>query len=289
MGNELLICTICGAGSDLIWKERQNRIYRCRKCKTAFFRPVSKSSSRDIYGETYFKNWYLKYYTQRQNYFKRIFRLLETYIPDKGDLLDVGCGVGIFLSVAKKQGWNVTGQDTSSFAVNYCRRKGFKVFNEPLDSVPFAPGTFDLITLWDVIAHIENPSAYLKTCYKLLKPNGCLIIKTPYHCRFTFFLANIMSFTGKSRAFLHVPAQIYHFDSGNIKNAVKLAGFNVSKISLIDENLLKSQNRITISSFLKLSRIERSMIAVCRKNKTTWHKCHRYKNKKDKSPQTPLC
>jgi len=256
----MIKCPVCAGGSSVIWRERQHRLYRCRKCRIVFLHPVPKNSSA-IYNEDYFRKWYIGYYPQRKAYIEKLFSGIEQYAGTKGKMLDVGCGAGILLDVAKESGWEVFGQDVSSFAVDYCRGKGLEVYACSLTELNLPENSFDLITMFDVIAHLGDPVSYLKSCTRLLKPGGYLAIKTPYHPPSLFLLANLLSFTGKSRSLLHVPAQIFHFDRSSLENINLSSGyrlFNLMKIK--DFYSLQSVNFFHI--IIKCFKNEYSLLTV---------------------------
>ncbi len=236
----MILCPVCKVKSYLIWRERQYRVYRCKNCKVAFLYPLPEDTSF-IYNDAYFKNWYIKYHSERKNYIKKLFSIIERDIELKGKLLDVGCGTGILLEVAKEKGCEVYGQDISPFAVTHCRNKGFDVYDKPLPELNLPENSFDIITMFDVIAHFKDPVSYIKTVAKILKQGGYLIIKTPYHSPLLFFLSNLLSFTGKSRALLHIPAQIFHFNYQSLN-------------LLLSNNNLKLINSIIIDDFSLLDK-----------------------------------
>ena len=227
----MIICPLCKSESKLIWKERKYKVYRCLNCKVAFLYPVPETEK--IYNRDYFEKWYLKYYEERKQYFKNLIEKLKNYFPEKGKILDIGCGAGIFLDIMKEMDWDVYGQDISPFAVKYCENKGYTVYKN-LSEIN-KEGTFDVITMFDVIAHIPDPLLYLNQCRKLLKKGGILIIKTPSHSNFLFTVSNLLSFTGKSRTLLHIPAQIYHFNSFSLKKALEEESFLLEDIFFINE------------------------------------------------------
>ena len=77
---------------------------------------------------------------------------LEALTPEKGKLLDVGCGVGHFLATAERRGWTVQGLDIAPQAREAARTSyGLDVQVGTLVSVSLHHGTFDVLTLWDVI------------------------------------------------------------------------------------------------------------------------------------------
>lgn len=254
----MIHCPLCEGESRLIWKEKKYKVYRCKNCTVAFLHPVPKDTEY-LYNEEYFRKWYIRYYNERKSYTERLFSLIERHLKKKGKLLDVGCGVGILLEVAKEKGWDVYGQEVAPFAVNYCKSRNFNIHNKPLPDLNLPEHSFDVITLFDVMAHLKDPVSYVNTCAKLLKPGGYLIIKTPYHSPFLFFLANLLSFTGKSRSLLHIPAQIFHFNLQSL-NSVLSSDFQLLYIDRIADFFSLNKKVIHITK-------QESLITIWQKNR----------------------
>jgi 2-polyprenyl-3-methyl-5-hydroxy-6-metoxy-1,4-benzoquinol methylase len=106
-------------------------------------------------------------------------RWLSAVGKPAGSLLDVGCGLGTFLGVARDAGWRVQGLDISPFAAKTVKEKmGIDVFNGSLVDAPWTDQSFDVITFWDSIEHVDNPKQYLEKARALLKPDGVLLIAT---------------------------------------------------------------------------------------------------------------
>lgn len=259
----MINCPVCTGKSFLIWRERQYLAYRCEKCGVAFLHPVPGNPAR-IYGENYFRRWYISCFEERNAYLDKLFPLIEEYAGEQGKLMDVGCGAGIFLTAAKERGWNVCGQDVSPFAVDYCRKKGFEVYDGPLPVINLPENSFDLITMLDVIAHLKEPAACIESCMRLLKPGGCLVIKTPNHSGFLFYLARLLSFTGKSRALLHVPAQIFHFNENSLKKMCVANDFKLLKAIRI-EDFSALRNKGFIHIMLRCAGADKSLMTFWRK------------------------
>ena len=78
-------------------------------------------------------------------------------------LLDVGCATGLFVSVAQQAGWQVTGLEVSSWAVaqaqKRCPQANYVV--GLLEEIDFPAGSFDAVTLWDVLEHVPSPAEAL--------------------------------------------------------------------------------------------------------------------------------
>ena len=95
-------------------------------------------------------------------------------------ILDIGCGYGYFLDLAAKRGWAPNGVEVVQDAVNSCREKfgNGKVVQGKLKEVCLSEKSFDAITLWDVLAIVDNPYQELEECNRLLKKGGIIGIRT---------------------------------------------------------------------------------------------------------------
>lgn len=98
-----------------------------------------------------------------------------------GRLLDVGCATGAFLSEMKRQpGWTVMGIEPSSVATRYVREEvDVDVVQGVLNDAPFAPASFDAITMWDVLEHVYDPRTVLDEVARLLRPGGVFVVNHP--------------------------------------------------------------------------------------------------------------
>jgi 2-polyprenyl-3-methyl-5-hydroxy-6-metoxy-1,4-benzoquinol methylase len=109
----------------------------------------------------------------------RIKRLSELF-PQRGRLLDVGSGLGYFLKIAQDDGWDVDGIEPRSAAVKYCYNNfGIKVHKGFLEDFEKKPGTYQVITLWDVLEHVYDPLQFLERSIELLAPGGILVVAIP--------------------------------------------------------------------------------------------------------------
>jgi SAM-dependent methyltransferase len=96
-----------------------------------------------------------------------------------GRLLDLGCWVGFLASEAARRGWEVTGVEPSRWAAARARARGVDVIEAPLLEASLPPGSFDTVTLGDVIEHLVDPGAALDHVASLLAPGGVVWIATP--------------------------------------------------------------------------------------------------------------
>ena len=93
-----------------------------------------------------------------------------------GRLLDVGCGTGDFLALARARGWQPTGIDLSARAAALARERGL---DARTDWEGLSAGDFDAVTLWNVVEFLERPIETLRDVHRVLAPGGHVFIRTP--------------------------------------------------------------------------------------------------------------
>lgn len=99
----------------------------------------------------------------------------------QGDsILDIGCGSGAFLEYFQKQGCKVTGIDSSYRAVERCRARGLaNVIQGDVGYMKMPQDGFDIVTMFDVLEHIDDDMHFLQTVRTLMQPKGCVLITVP--------------------------------------------------------------------------------------------------------------
>lgn len=113
---------------------------------------------------------------------KKILRdLIQRYclFNNETNLLDVGCGTGGFASFIS-QYCNVICLDTSDLALSYCKKRGLNnLYQGTLEEFNTDNNKIQIISMLDVVEHIENDKRVIERAYELLEENGCLIITVP--------------------------------------------------------------------------------------------------------------
>lgn len=93
-------------------------------------------------------------------------------------VLDIGCGNGEWLRLARKAGWSVAGVEPDPVSSDLARRDGIEVRAATADWSD-EPAAFDFITMSHVIEHVHDPVETLRVTHSLLKPGGGIFIDTP--------------------------------------------------------------------------------------------------------------
>lgn len=139
-----------------------------------------------------------------------------------GKLLDVGCSLGFFLELAKEAGFETFGIDISSYALSEAQKRGLTDLKlGELSQVDFPQNSFDVICLFDVIEHFQDPRAELSRANKLLKEDGILIIETG---NLKSLFARLL---GKRWYFFAPPQHLFIYGLGQLKTLLSQASFQI--------------------------------------------------------------
>jgi ubiquinone/menaquinone biosynthesis C-methylase UbiE len=103
----------------------------------------------------------------------------ETRRLDSARILDVGCGTGANASAFARIG-QTTGIDTSVDALHFCQTRGMDtVALSPVETLPFAGGTFDVVTALDVLEHTDDDLQALREIHRVCRKEGLLLVTVP--------------------------------------------------------------------------------------------------------------
>lgn len=184
-------CLFCGIHEEkLRFHDGPFRVVECGRCGHVYVNPrLPRERLYEMYQEDYWTSdrakdfGYTQYLDEKDLYlrtYRRRSTLLAPYRAEPGRILDVGCAAGFFLAVMKEQGWDTTGVEISAPMVDYARQElGLEsVHRGDLLTVDLPPRSFDVITLWDVVEHMEEPGTHLRRARQLLLPGGFLVIET---------------------------------------------------------------------------------------------------------------
>ena len=105
--------------------------------------------------------------------------ICRTVTDRRARILDVGCGTGANLMMLSKYG-DAEGVDISEDALAFCKERGLdKVRLGAGEELPFEDGTFDLVTAFDVVEHMDDDLAGLSEMRRVLRPGGRVLLFVP--------------------------------------------------------------------------------------------------------------
>jgi 2-polyprenyl-3-methyl-5-hydroxy-6-metoxy-1,4-benzoquinol methylase len=161
-----------------------SQLDRCGACGFVQVRErPSAEQLRVLYSAGYFRRGkYDEEFAQQKESERRLGLLARASVPAGGRVLDAGCATGDFVAAAGQR-YEMWGLDVSSYATELARARNpsasSRIFTGFIEEQRFEPAFFDAIVMWDVIEHIWDPRAVLRSLVKHLRPGGTLILSTP--------------------------------------------------------------------------------------------------------------
>ena len=182
-----------------------------------------------------------------------------------GRLLDVGCGTGLFLAVARRRGWQPFGIDDCAEATRHAREHfGLDVWDGEFADFASGGRRFDAITGWDIIEHTRTPVELLKAFHGCLAPGGVVGLSTPNQRSILDVVAGALY--GLSRGRIKAPLEKFYieqhflyFTEDTLANALGRAGLAVvdSRRELTDLRrlALSPPTRLLLRALFVLARV----------------------------------
>lgn len=152
------------------------RVVRCASCTHVYCGPIPKNIYKNYVDVI--DDEYLRHVKTRELSAKAALKTINDYAKGKV-LLDVGCATGDFLNIANEFGYITEGLELSHWSSEIAKKRGIKVYKETLKSLSKRKvKKYDVITLWGVIEHFENPKEEMEYINKLLKRDGIIVLWT---------------------------------------------------------------------------------------------------------------
>lgn len=149
-----------------------------------------------------------------------------------GRILDVGCGAGQFLDRLQRAGWETWGVEISPDAAERARLRGHQVAVGHLVTLDLPSASFDAVRLWHTLEHVHDPVPLLRSCRRLLKPEGTLIIGVPN-------VAGVPSFLyGRYWMGWDVPRHMLAFSPAVLRRLLAESGFETTDLHIFATPLL---------------------------------------------------
>lgn len=296
--NKLTIntCPLCGGThlakkmtcTDFYASGEQFDLLQCENCGFQFTQgfPVEKEI-----GKYYETPDYISHSDTKKGMMNELYHLVRSRMLQKkaqlinnitgktsGKILDIGTGTGYFSHTMQQKGWQVEAIEKSAQARSFAKKNFNLDIKDDSGLNDFSSGSFDVITLWHVMEHLEHLNETWERLHELLKDDGCLVIAVP----------NCSSYDAQKYkefwAAYDVPRHLWHFTPDSIKKFGEKHNFTLVNhlpmpfdafyVSILSEKYKESKSSLvkgmfagTLAWFSSLSNKEKSssIIYVFRK------------------------
>lgn len=166
--------------------------------------------------------------------FGRKFRRYRDWILQfitSGRSLDIGCSTGLFPYLLKEAGFEAEGLEYSQMSARWgTEHYGLKIIAGTLSESGATKGTYDFVSMTDVLEHTRSPLAYLRTVRDYLKPRGLMLITFPnidsLESRYFRFFSRILR-RDWIWSCCHIPLHVWEFTPATARRLFLEAGFDV--------------------------------------------------------------
>jgi len=235
-------CTICDSDADReLCRVEGYRIAKCSRCGFIFVNPrPSRLGLANLYRHHETNRYFSKDYEPLElesPVLTMVMLTIRRYVRS-GNLLEIGCGRGDLLQMARAQGFTATGCDFFGNRMPVSSSMAF--FDGPLHDAKFADATFDVVIIRNVLEHLFDPRSELEEVRRVLRPGGYLYTKVPnaQSGRGPFY----RRFMGKPYPFAP-PYHLSHFGPRALKTLLGGTGF--AFVGWTVEQPTLARNRLT--------------------------------------------
>lgn len=208
-------------------------IAECIHCNFKF---TSPRPTEEYIGKYYESENYISHSNSNKGIINSLYKLVRNYTlydkhsiitglkPNKGNLLDYGCGTGNFLSYCKKKGWTTYGIEPNKTAKNLAEKNNLLIYDS-LDELKLqVKEKFEIITLWHVLEHLYDPFDTIKQLKRLLNKDGFFLIAVPNNDSYDALWYK------EFWAAYDVPRHLLHFNQKNFKEFIVKSKLKIEKI-----------------------------------------------------------
>jgi SAM-dependent methyltransferase len=175
-------------------------------------------------------------------------------VKPPGRVLDVGCGTGLFLSVARRRGWEPFGIDESLEATRHARDHfGLNPLVGEFEALDDLGETFDLVTGWDVIEHSRRPVDLVRSARRCLAPDGLVSFSTPNQRSILDLVGGFLYRLSGGRLIaplekFYIDQHFLYFTPDTLRNCLGLGGLDIFRM----ERELTDLRRLNLSPGVRL-------------------------------------
>ncbi len=276
-------CPVCGSTSfrGITQRFDAGPIVQCEQCPHIYLNPTLPDALLDTIYATYhaapdetellqtIDGWF----SNPRGPYQYALNFVEQTVGFSGKrVLEIGCGLGRFLAGCRQRGAVVTGIDRSPNAARLARHHfGLDLLTTTLEQAAeetlLPARVFDLVFAFEVIEHVREPGAFLRTVHRLLAPDGLLLLSTP-----NFHLFALMGEVAP--VVQQWPEHLHFFDPSSLANCLERYDFTIKDLTTVlpftygERQKQMLARRLAIREVWNL--VRRTRFAVLLKDRIFW-------------------
>ena len=274
------LCPVCGsAEARTRYRITRFRVYDCAECGVVYLWPqLTDGEVREMFTRLYtegagsvaeLKSYYDFTFEDAPD--NPLVQLYESWLDEierqrtPGRILDIGCGTGLFLAVARRRGWEPYGVDDCTEATSHARDHfGLDVWDGEFSEFVSDGKTFDAITMWDTIEHARAPVGLLGASRGVLAPGGVIGISTPNQRSVLDVVAGAIYRLSGGRIVqplekFYIEQHFLYFTPDTLRDSLRRAGLEVAflrrELTDLRRLTLSPWNRLVLVTLFALARM----------------------------------
>jgi 2-polyprenyl-3-methyl-5-hydroxy-6-metoxy-1,4-benzoquinol methylase len=278
------VCNNCGSNRYsvifLAGKAQINQIVKCSDCELLFAYPrdhsnmerydVDQSKEAPLTADSY----QVRHTADKLPDYRLIDGALQTLLPNKGRLVEVGSYSGCVSDYFRSAGWDVVGIEPDGRAVAYAKSTyDVEVLRGTVLSVDLPDASADAVVMLHVIEHVDDPMANIARIRALLKPGGILAMETPTYDSLAYKVL------GRRERSMSCDGHIFFYTVKSATALLKANGFEIARVDKVGRTMSVARMLANVGIMSKSATVRKFMESIS----TKWglHDHYLYVNARD--------
>lgn len=270
---QYISCNLCGSNDYRVLfpagKAQSQQIVQCLGCGLMYTNPRTEELDfvRVANSDPAFLNEMLqRSYDPRMEKERRQVKDYETtrdiladLFPARGNLLEVGSGLGFLLQLFKQDGWITTGVEPDPLCCEHARAiLGLDVIAGTLPNAKCRADSYDVALMLHVIEHVPDPCQTLSELFGMLRPGGIVVVETPRYDTLAFKLL------GHRERSVLCEGHVYFFTTSTLERIARKVGFSVLRHAYVGRSLTLDRLLWNIGRISKIKVIQSKLESISR-------------------------
>lgn len=226
-------CPACGRQGKTMFTKNKIFYEECSACRTVFVNP---RPSEDLLHEFYAQSKVYAFWNKnifpasetarREKIFaprvKRLLDICKKHHTKTEVLLEVGAGFGSFCEELRAASVfdEILALEMTPDLASTCRKRGFKVFEMPVEKLELPERSVDVVASFETIEHLFSPKEFILSCKRYLRPGGLLVLSAP-----NFYGFDILALRECSNSVDH--EHLNYFNPSSLSHLLDSCGFEI--------------------------------------------------------------